>query len=112
MNNTTIDTIGKYALLLSALYGLDVLLNYYILSNIFKHSGLQDISSIKNWIYLIPYSLNIVAALYVNSDIKSMNIKGRYSVLLTVIYRPIGIVLFLLYVINNELTNQQELKNI
>jgi len=112
MNNNAIEIIGKYALLLSALYGLDIILNLNFVSFAFNQPSLQNLTYTKTWTYIIPYGLNLIAALYINSDIKSLNIKAKYSLLLTLIYRPIGIVLFLLYVVNNELTSQQELKNI
>lgn len=52
------------------------------------------------------YLLNIIAALILNMDKKRLKIEGKYSILLTLFYRPIGIVLFLIYVIDKELNEK------
>ncbi len=52
---------------------------------------------------LFPFLLNAITAVFVFSDSKKENLECKYSILLTVFYRPIGIVLFLLYVIDKEI---------
>ena len=102
MNNTAIKTIGKYALILTVFYGLEFLLGYFV-NHLIKDSTDYEINSYLLSVKMfIPYLLNIIAALIVNADKKKMEIEGKYSVLLTIFYRPIGIVLFLIYVINKE----------
>ncbi len=104
MNNNAIKTIGKYALILSIFYGLEFFVSYFVEQNM-QDSTVFRMNSYLIGKMIIPFLLNIIAAFIVNSDKNRLKIKGKYSVLLTIFYRPIGIVLFLLYVINKEIIN-------
>ena len=103
MDNIAIKTIGKYALLLSIFYGLELLIGYFVGQMIENSTDYELNNYFLNGQMIIPYLLNIIAAFIVNSDRDKLKIEGKYAVLLTVFYRPIGIVLFLIYVINNEI---------
>ncbi len=102
MNKTAIQIIGKYALVLSVFYILEYLAIYFI--------G-RELDETKPNIYsylmfakaTVPFLLNIIAAIILSLDKNKLEIQGKYSVLLTVFYRPIGIVLFLIYVIEKEI---------
>jgi len=103
MENRAVKMIGKYALLLCILYGIQVVTNYSF-SLIDTETLDYDMKYyLATGVNIFPFLLNIVAAIFINSDKKKERIEGKYSILLTVFYRPIGIVLFLLYVINQEL---------
>jgi hypothetical protein len=103
MNNTTLKTIGKYALLLSIFYGTTILLQQLI-----RHysGGISDVD-LKGILMTMPFAimflLNVITALVIYKDIKKLKINAKYSILLTIFYRPIGVILFVLYVINKEL---------
>lgn len=98
--------ISKYALMLIILYlvqyGFDRFYNIYLREIIFgnQHSI---------WDFLIPWSsfilLNMITAFVVASDIKKNQLKAPYLILLTVVFRPLGICLLLISLISN---NEQE----
>jgi hypothetical protein len=106
MNNITIKTIGKYALLLSILYGISILLNYLIK---YYADSISDYN-LKSIILIIPAGilvlLNIITAVVIYNDMQKLEVNAKYAVLLTIFYRPIGVLLFLLYVINKELNEK------
>ncbi len=103
MDNIAIKTIRKYALLLSIFYGLELLIGYFVGQMIENSTDYELNNYFLNGQMIIPYLFNIITAFIVNSDRDKLKIEGKYAVLLTVFYRPIGIVLFLIYVINNEI---------
>ena len=106
MNNITLKTIGKYALLLSIFYGITILLTQLI-----RHysGGISD-DKFKGILLTMPagilFLLNIITAFIIYKDIKKLKVNAKYSILLTIFYRPIGVLLFLLYVINKELNEK------
>ncbi len=109
MDNITIKAIGKYALILVICYGIELL---------FSHSSrfLMDESSsgyIPKVLSVLPivftFVLNIVVAIIINMDKSKLGIEGKYSVLLTIFYRPIGVVVFLIYLINKEFSRKASL---
>ena len=106
MNNITVKTIGKYALLLSIFYGTTILLQQLI-----SHysDGISDYK-LKGILLTIPFAimflLNVIMAFVIYKDIKRLKINAKYSILLTICYRPMGVLLFLLYVINKELNEK------
>ena len=103
MNNVAIKIIGKYALILCIFYGLEFLVSYFVGQKIKDSTDYEMNSYFLTGKIIIPYLFNIIAAFIVNSDKNRLEIDGKYSVLLTIFYRPIGIVLFLIYVIEKEI---------
>ena len=107
MNNITLKTIGKYALLLSIFYAIAILLTLFI-----KHYsvGISSDYKLKGILLSIPagisFLLNIITAFVIYKDIKKLKVNAKYSILLTIFYRPIGVLLFLLYLINKELNEK------
>jgi hypothetical protein len=106
MNNRAIKVIGKYAILLIILYGVDTLVKYIAGQYINDLNNLSTKSYVLAAEAIFPYLLNVIAAFIVYSDKKKLEIEGKFSVLLTIFYRPIGIVLFLIYVIEKEIKGQ------
>ena len=55
---------------------------------------------------IIPYGLylifNLFVTLIMNGDIKKMSIKADYAIVLTIIARPIGICVFLIYILGQQ----------
>ncbi len=106
MDNLATKTISKYALLLAVFYGLEFLLKYIITQYVNESSDSILNSYLVNGNMLITLLLNIVAAFIINSDKNRLDIEGKYSVLLTIFYRPIGIVLFLIFVVNKSMNER------
>jgi hypothetical protein len=106
MKNNKTYWVKKYAILLVCFYLLnDIIVQTEIVSKIIKESESIDSrdAAIKNLIYSgISILLNIVLAVIVYGDIKKIQIKMKYAVLLTVLYAPMGVCLFLLYVILSQ----------
>ena len=103
MNNITLKTIAKYALLLSIFYGTKILLQQLIR----HYTGSISDDKLKGILMTMPFAimflLNIITAFEIYKDIKKLKVNAKYSILLTIFFRPIGVLLFLLYVINEEL---------
>jgi len=106
MNNEIIKTIGKYALLLTVFYLIDIAVGRYtdfIVDNAKTRSSEMLLVSLP---MIISYFLNTVTAILISFDKTKFSLTGKYSVLLTIIYRPIGIVLFLIYLINSGIKSE------
>ena len=108
MNDRFYTLIGKYALLLTILY----FISYAFLIAIDRYEFESDFTTTALIRSLVPLILdvilNVVAALFVQRDINKYNVRTRYVLLATVLYRPLGIVAFLLFVIlqNTEVKQQ------
>jgi len=102
MNKTAIQIIGKYALILSVLYIIEYAV-VYLIGERLERSEPQLYNYLTFARFSFPFLLNIITASIINSDKNKLEIEGKYSVLLTIFYRPIGVVLFLIYVIDKEL---------
>jgi putative Mn2+ efflux pump MntP len=103
MNNTTIKTIAKYALLLCIFYGLEFIIEYFLKKEFGKNQTMEKNTLLMGLNLALVYLFNITTAIIVNIDKKKMQIESKFSVLLTVIYRPLGVVLFLIYLIDKEM---------
>ena len=106
MNNEIIKTIGKYALILTIFYLIDIAVGRYtnfIIDNAKSRGAETLLASLP---MIVSYFLNIVTAILISFDKTKFSLTGKYSVLLTIIYRPIGIVLFLIYLINSEIKSE------
>jgi hypothetical protein len=110
MENRATKLIGKYALLLCVLSGIQILTNHLV-SQLIKDSMDTEFETyllVAN--NLFPFLLNAITAVFVYSDSRKENLECKYSILLTVFYRPIGVVLFLLYVIDKEIKRKYSAK--
>ena len=93
--------ISKYALILIIFYLIQFLfshaMDYYI-----KQIEAADMTKfwISNISTLIFILLNIITALIVRSDIKRLKLKSKYLIFLTLVWRPIGICLFFITLLN------------
>lgn len=103
MENRAIKLIGKYALLLCVLSGIQILINHLVSQLIKDSMGTEFETYLLVANNLFPFLLNAITAVFVYSDSRKENLECKYSILLTVFYRPIGVVLFLLYVIDKEI---------
>jgi hypothetical protein len=102
--------ISRYALLLSISYLLEFAFNRYVRS--FNLELLTRVN--QNLISIAPYImillLNMLTAIIVYKDKVSQNIRTKYVILATMLYRPIGVVAFLLYSFyDNKTGNEPDL---
>jgi uncharacterized membrane protein YhdT len=107
MNDLAIKTIGKYALILSIFYVLEFITGHFIGQLVKDTTDYEMNNYFMTGNIILPYLLNIIVAFIIYSDKNRLEIEGKYSVLLTIIYRPVGIVLFLIYVIDKEIKKDQ-----
>ena len=93
--------IAKYALILIIFYLIQFLFNhaidYYIKQKEVADMNIFWISSFSSLIIIL---LNIITALIVRSDIKRFELKTRYLIFLTLVWRPLGICLFFITLLN------------
>lgn len=99
--------ISKYALLLSILYLIEFVgwkyfssINSEVLSR--AEQGLVSTAP-----YTLTLLLNIIAAIFAYRDKVAQSIKTRYVILATVLYRPLGVVAFLLFALYSTATEEE-----
>jgi hypothetical protein len=89
--------ISRYALLLGAFALLEYFIRQYL------REGALDFGEYQVLRATIPtaltFLLNIIMALLINADIKKLGMKTNYLTLATILYRPIGVCAFLLYIV-------------
>jgi hypothetical protein len=97
MTNKNFNQISKYALILSVSYLMQMAFSKYIyISNTEQFSVIER--GFRSMIpVLFALVLNAITSLIVYRDIKSNNIKTKYVLLTTLLYRPVGVVAFLLF---------------
>ncbi len=97
MTDRNFKLIGKYALLLSISYVLEFTFNKYIRG--FNTEPVIKPNQILVFFapYMLTLFLNIITAIIVYRDKITQNITTKYVILATVLYRPIGVVAYLLY---------------
>lgn len=107
MTDQNFKLISKYALLLSISYLLEIALNRYVKginTELVTRANQMLISSTP---YFFTLLLNVVTAIIVYRDKVAQNIKTKYVIIATTLYRPIGVVAFLLYSIYDKGTFNQ-----
>jgi hypothetical protein len=108
MNNKVVKTIGKYALLLTIFSFIDIAVLRYtdLIFDTAKNSSSEMF--LVSLPVIIGYLLNIMTAILISFDKAKFSLTGKYSVLLTVIFRPIGVVIFLIYLINSTVKSESD----
>ena len=111
MTDRNFRLISKYALLLAISYLLEYAFNRYV-----KNFN-TDLVTRTNQIlvstspYIFALLLNIVTSIIVYRDKLTLNIKTKYVIIATTLYRPIGVVAFLLFSIYDKGTGEGQLNN-
>jgi hypothetical protein len=98
MSNKVTMLIGKYTLLLAMTYavefGVDLLM---------QMADVELYSLISIWARLLPailtIVLNVIMAIILYPEIARMKISAPYVILATVLFRPVGVCAFLIYMI-------------
>jgi hypothetical protein len=98
--------ISKYALLLAISYLLVLAFDQYLM-----RVDSDDLTGTEAMLFsaaepILTLFLNIVFSLVVYRDKVTQNIKTKYVILATVLYRPIGVVAFLLYAIYGNVADE------
>lgn len=91
--------IGKYALLLSLMYGIEFVFWRYMDQRELTTDTLTDRLLTMTIPVALALVLNIVLTIIVTRDIRVLNLNTRYVTLATLIYRPVGVCAFLLYLL-------------
>ena len=102
MKNQIFSLITKYALILAGLYFLENVFSFML--NEFKSSF--ELVEFARWRPIIKTSLtillNIVVALFLSQDIKEHKVKTKYVLVTTILFRPVGVFVFLLFVLHQD----------
>jgi hypothetical protein len=97
MRDDKFKQVSKYALILSITYLFEFVFNRYVRHfNLDPERRINEIL-LSNAPYLLTLLLNIITAIIVYRDIVTKGIRTKYVIVATVLYRPIGVVVFLLY---------------
>ena len=108
MNNKLTFLIGKYTLMLAISYALEFGVNHVL-----QMASVELYTYIAIWLRYVPIilsiTLSVVMAIILSADISKMKVRAPYVILTTILFRPIGVVAFLIYVIisdQNESTQE------
>ena len=97
MKNRIFTLISKYALILAGLYFLDNV--YSIVLQEFRPG--YDSLEFAPWWPIINFTfdvlLNIVTVLFLSQDIREHKVKTKYVIVTTILFRPVGVFIFLLF---------------
>src|SRR5687768_1266671 len=99
---TISNLIGKYALILAA-FSIVTTVPQYLLPNMELSDEPVRNMLIQTYIPLaLGVFLNLVTAFLVKQDIRKPNVKTKYIMVTTILYRPVGVIAFLLFRIFQE----------
>ncbi|AYB30021.1 hypothetical protein [Chryseolinea soli] len=96
MNEKLIKLFGKYAVLLSVSYVIEIAIRRFGF-DIDLNLALVELS-----IYGLITLMNVIIALVIKKDKDTFQIPTRYVYFSTILYRPVGVCSFLLYAFYNE----------
>lgn len=97
MNPKSAALIAKYAILLAITYAVESGLSIYVKN--FKIEALSSFDFISYYRPVISLLLNGVMALLIYPDIAKLKISAPHAILATLLFRPVGVFAFLMYVI-------------
>ena len=96
MNEKLIKLFGKYALVLSVSYVIEIAVRR------FGFDIDLDLALVELSIYGMITMMNVIVALVIKKDKDTFLIPTRYVYLSTILYRPVGVCAFLIYAFYNE----------
>lgn len=105
MTSRNLKLISKYALLLSLLYIIEYVTFQYLRD--IKGDDLMpdEVILVSIAPTIVVLILNIITSIVVFRDKVKHKIETRYVILATVIYRPVGVIAFLLYSIYEDISD-------
>jgi len=96
--------ISKYALLLSLFYFMEI-----ILSKLIREYGgdwFEGNSLLRFYVpFIFTFILNIIAAILLNKDAKTADIRTNLITIATLLFRPVGVVAFILFAMQRRVEN-------
>lgn len=108
MTDRNLKLISKYALLLSISYILEFAFNRYIRSFNPDFVTKTEPILVSTAPYILTLLFNIITSIIVYKDKVIHGIRTKYVILATVLYRPIGVVAFLLYSIYDNRAEKEQ----
>jgi hypothetical protein len=101
------NIIGKYALILAAFSVVTTAVQYVMSNAVFSDELVAN--SLIQMYTPIAFSLlfNLVTALIVQQDIRKHTVKTKYIMVATILYRPVGVFAFLLFLIFQDKFNKK-----
>lgn len=103
MKNKLFELITKYALLLSVAYFVSTAFSWIVVETDYFFEDTVDNMIYKRLAFsALNILLNLIMAFIVAQDIKQHKIETKYVMLATLIYRPLGVLAFLLFVFLHE----------
>jgi hypothetical protein len=98
--------ISKYALLLSVFFAVEhIFYKYkYLLDIIAPEMNTRQQQALFDIYTSLGFGLllNVITAVLINIDIKKLNLSTRYVILATVLYPPVGVCAFILYMMYDK----------
>jgi hypothetical protein len=97
MKDRIFSLITKYALILAGLYFLDDVYSIVVT----EYRPVYDSPEFAPWWPIINFTfdmlLNIITVLFLLQDIREHKVRTKYVIVMTVIFRSIGVFVFLLF---------------
>jgi hypothetical protein len=92
--------VDKYALLLSSFYVAELIFWFYIKDAMLSDAiTRQERSLLSMTKYVFSFFLSLITVWSLYTDKSKLQVETRYVFLATLLYRPIGVCAFLLYVL-------------
>ena len=97
MTDRNFRLIAKYALILSISYLIEIALRKYINQLDLELVTMEQRGLISAAPVIFTFVLNIITSFLVFRDKVSKKIETKYVIAATILYRPVGVVAFLIY---------------
>lgn len=97
MKDQYFELIAKYALLLTAFFILSFVFARTIIAIPLTDNVADTFQNRTTLPHIFNLLLNLITVFVIGRDIKKLNLKTKYVLLSTVVYRPLGVVAFLLF---------------
>jgi hypothetical protein len=97
MKDQVFRLITKYSLLLTAFYILSFVFTRAIIEIDFGDNRAINTNIRQLAPFILNILLNLITAYIIGQDIKKFDIKTKYVILATIVFRPIGVFAFLLF---------------
>jgi hypothetical protein len=97
MTNRNLKLISKHAVLLSISYVIELVLRRYVNQMDLEFVTMEERGLISAAPLIFTFILNIISAVIVFRDKVTNKIQTKYVIVSTILYRPVGVVAFLLF---------------
>jgi hypothetical protein len=109
MKDNIFGLIAKYSLLLSGFYILSFVFTRTIIQIELTAETMDNVLIRQTAPFAFSFMLNLITAYIVRQDIKKNSVKTKYVMLGTIVYRPLGVFAFLLFLLFQDRFKEEKM---